>query len=305
MVHKLGVGLGIVLIVVGIVLIGIALAIPLVNLQKPQLLLVGVSKTPLMPASGAVVLYQEYGPVVNLTIPPVPPLPTPTIGLLFNKTLVTGIDGRTPTVYLWVTKQPTVYNFTVVLTVLKAQGIELKGYTFVLKPITNTVQTSVLQNGATAMCEFTGVWLGQSTCTIYLPGTEVTFIPMGVGNGELSMIESVISSGSSVVGFDMVAVPQSPDQQSVGFNYMLGVPVMGREITWTFDVEVPAGMHYTYYVMLPLIGYFIPGWGYYPIANAVLLGIGLFLVILGIAVLGIEYHWWRRMRIFKAYGIPP
>ena len=80
---------------------------------------------------------------------------------------------------------------------------------------------------------------------------------------------------------------------------------MGREVTWTFNVDVPAGMHYTYYVTLPLIGYFIPGWGYYPIPNLVLLVIGLFLVIIGIAILGVEYHWWSRIRIFKAYGIPP
>ena len=45
--------------------------------------------------------------------------------------------------------------------------------------------------------------------------------------------------------------------------------------------------------------------GYWPIANLVLFAIAWVLIIIGIVILGVEYHWWSRMRIFKAYGIPP
>jgi hypothetical protein len=45
--------------------------------------------------------------------------------------------------------------------------------------------------------------------------------------------------------------------------------------------------------------------GYWPIANFVLFLVAWILIIIGIVILGVEYHWWSRMRIFRAYGIPP
>jgi len=308
MVHELGVGLGIALVVIGVILLAVSVFVPLVSLQKPQLLLVSTSKAPLVPASGAIVNYVEYGPISSVTIPPVPPIPI-TTGVLFNETLITGANGETPTVYVWVTSAPQtpIGNFTMVLTVLKVNGITLYGYSFIIKPIAGTVQTVVLPNGATATCNFQhATWLGHVTCTIYMPGTEVTFIPYGLGNGELGAVYSVISyDGGSVYGFDMTAVPVSASETSITFNYTIGLPVMGHEYFWTFTVTVPTLMHYTYEVQLPVIGWFLPGWGYFPIANLVLFAIAWILIIIGIVILGVEYHWWSRIRAFKAYGIPP
>jgi len=278
--HKPGVILGTALLVLGLVLFVISVTVPLVSIQKPQLLLIATEKAPLVPAAGAVVNYVEYGPISNITIPPVPPIPI-TTGVLFNETLITGANGETPTVYVWVTTAPQtpIGNFTMVLTVLKVNGITLHGYKFIIKPIAGTVQTVVLPNGATATCNFEhATWLGQVTCTIYMPGTEVTFIPYGLGNGELGAVYSVISyDGGSVYGFDMTAVPVSASETSVTFNYTIGLPVMGHEYFWTFTVTVPTLMHYTYEVRLPLLGIFFPGWGYFPIANVVLLGVGILL----------------------------
>ncbi len=308
MVHELGVGLGVALVVIGVILLAVSLLIPLVSIQKPQLLLIATEKAPLVPAVGAIVNYVEYGPLTNVTIPPVSP-PIITTSVLFNETLITGANGETPTVWAWVTTVPQapIGNFTIVLTVLKVNGITLHGYRFIIKPIAGTVQTVVLQNGATATCNFEhATWLGQVTCTIYMPGTEVTFIPYGLGNGELGAVYSVISyDGGSVYGFDMTAVPVSASETSVTFNYTIGLPVMGHEYFWTFTVTVPTLMHYTYEVQLPVIGMFFPGWGYWPIANFVLFIVAWILIIIGIVILGVEYHWWSRMRIFKAYGIPP
>jgi hypothetical protein len=306
--HKLWVALGTALLVLGFVLFVISITVPLVSIQKPQLLLVATEKAPLVPAAGAVVNYVEYGPLANVTIPPVAP-PTITTGVLFNETLITGANGETPTVWVWVTSAPQtpIGNFTMVLTVLEVNGITLHGYSFIIKPIAGTVQTVVLPNGATATCNFQhATWLGHVTCTIYMPGTEVTFIPYGLGNGELGAVYSVISyDGSSVYGFDMTAVPVSASETTVTFHYKLGLPVMGREYFWTFTVTVPTLMHYTYEVRLPLIGLFFPGWGYFPIANAVLLGVGVLLMIVGIVILLYEYHLHRRIHLFRAFGIPP
>ncbi len=306
--HKLWVALGITLLLLGFVLFVISITVPLVGIQKPQLLLMTTEKAPLVPAAGAVVNYVEYGPIANVSVPMIAP-PTITTSVLFNETLVTGANGETPTVYVWVTTAPQtpIGNFTMVLTVLKVNGITLNGYSFVIKPIAVTVQTVVLPNGATATCNFQhATWLGQVTCTIYMPGTEVTFIPYGLGNGELGAVYSVISyDGGSVYGFDMTAVPVSASETNVTFNYTIGLPVMGREYSWTFTVTVPTLMHYTYEVRLPLLGVFFPGWGYWPIANAVLLGVGVLLIIVGAVILLHEYHMHRRIQLFRAFGIPP
>jgi hypothetical protein len=306
--HKPGIILGTALLVLGFVLFVISITVPLVSLQKPQLLLVSTSKAPLVPASGAVVNYVEYGPIANVSVPMIAP-PTITTSVLFNETLVTGANGETPTVYVWVTTAPQtpIGNFTMVLTVLKVNGITLHGYRFIIKPIAGTVQTVVLPNGATATCNFQhATWLGHVACVLYMPGTEVTFIPYGLGNGELGAVYSVISyDGGSVYGFDMTAVPVSASETTVTFHYKLGLPVMGREYFWTFTVTVPVLMHYMYEVRLPLIGMFFPGWGYWPIANAVLLGVGVLLMIVGVVILLHEYHMHRRIQLFRAFGIPP
>jgi hypothetical protein len=100
-------------------------------------------------------------------------------------------------------------------------------------------------------------------------------------------------------------VPVSASETSVTFNYTIGLPVMGHEYFWTFTVTVPTLMHYTYEVQLPVIGWFLPGWGYFPIANAVVFGVGVLLVIVGVVILLYEYHMHRRIQLFRAFGIPP
>jgi uncharacterized membrane protein len=310
--HALGVGIALLLIIVGIILI---VAAVVTNGFGNVATIKSYSVTPTSPAlaSSFTYNYVEYGPLCNVTIPPVQPLSQCQLGVLFN---ITGVGHAEVTgLPLWVTLQPPsiaqhylIYNFTVVLRILNVNGYPTNYmYTF-----TASVgkYTFYQPNGAYIIADMSESY---SSFTVYVPSAQAVVYVVGLGGFPLTYSTANLECGTHSWWFTSL-VPELVSQPipmpngtatSIPCTLYISVPVFpGKVQIYKVPLNLAIGEN-TYTVEVPVSGIYVPGYGYLGTLPDILIWIGFALIIIGVVVLLIEFYHWRRARLAKAYGIPP
>ena len=309
--HAKGVGIALALIIIGIVLIALGFYL---NQYGAQGKIVSQTVSPLqpLPAASFNYVYTEYGPLCNLTIPPPPePLSLCSIGVLFN---YTGVGHAQVTVPMWVTLQPPsiaqrtlIYNFTVVFKLTNVNGYKAD-YEWVF-PASVGEYVFYAPNGAYVKAD---IAVGTSTLYVFIPAAQASIYIQGIGGFPLSFAattlecndESAFAAQAPQFVTNYIPMP-SGNATSVPCTAIITVPVFpGHEQVYRIPLTLAEGAN-NIVIELPVSGIYVPGLGYLGTLPMWLIAIGVFLVILGIVIILIEYHHFRRIQLYKAYGIPP
>lgn len=307
--HALGVGVAILLIIIGIALIVAGFYLNKYGEKTSYTL--STAPLPTQLAESFTYEYLEYGPLCNVTLPPVPPIPCK-IGLLINES---GVGHGSVTVPMWVTLQPPsvaqhelIYNFTVIFKITSINGYP-----------TDYIYTFTASAGKYIFAQPNGAYLeadlkasGTSTLTVYVPAAQATVYVVGLGGFPLTHATAVLACGDESAFASTapeLTTPYIPmpngEATTVPCNLTVSVPVFpGYVEKYVREIALPIGAD-TIVFSVPVSGIYVPGLGYLGTLYTILIVIGAVLVLIGIILLLFEYYHFRRIRLFKAYGIPP